>query len=110
MWKSIKQLFGFGEKQIAVLTEKPIEDTVDNTADIVARLVAKPAGPPACGCGRSPTGNCVGLHKLSEEAWATDDRNPNKVAVVVPEVTVITAPITKPKSAKKTSKKSNAKK
>ena len=22
-----------------------------------------------CGCGRSPTGKCVGFHALSEEAW-----------------------------------------
>lgn len=23
-----------------------------------------------CGCGRSPTGKCLGLHALSEQAWA----------------------------------------
>lgn len=23
-----------------------------------------------CGCGRSPTGRCIGLHSLSEEQWA----------------------------------------
>ena len=22
-----------------------------------------------CGCGRSPTGKCVGFHGLSEDAW-----------------------------------------
>lgn len=22
-----------------------------------------------CGCGRSPTGKCIGLHSLSEQAW-----------------------------------------
>ncbi len=22
-----------------------------------------------CGCGRSPTGKCIGLHTLSEQAW-----------------------------------------
>lgn len=31
-----------------------------------------------CGCGRSTTGFCVGLHKLSEEEWATHADNPNK--------------------------------
>ena len=25
---------------------------------------------PACGCGRSPTGKCIGWHNLSEEAFA----------------------------------------
>jgi hypothetical protein len=24
---------------------------------------------PTCGCGRSPTGNCCGWHRLSEEAY-----------------------------------------
>ena len=23
-----------------------------------------------CGCGRSPTGNCIGWHKLSEDEYA----------------------------------------
>lgn len=23
----------------------------------------------SCGCGRSPTGKCIGLHTLSEQAW-----------------------------------------
>ena len=32
----------------------------------------------ACGCGRSKTGYCVGLHKLSEEDWAVHEDNPNK--------------------------------
>ena len=25
---------------------------------------------PACGCGRSPTGKCIGWHKLSDEVFA----------------------------------------
>lgn len=25
----------------------------------------------ACGCGRSPTGKCIGWHKLSEEEFRT---------------------------------------
>lgn len=31
-----------------------------------------------CGCGRSPTGYCVGLHSLTDEEWAVHDDNPNK--------------------------------
>ena len=31
-----------------------------------------------CGCGRSTTGFCVGLHKLTEEEWAVHEDNPNK--------------------------------
>lgn len=32
----------------------------------------------ACGCGRSKTGYCVGLHKLSDEEWAVHEDNPDK--------------------------------
>ena len=42
--------------------------------------------PPRCGCGRSATGFCVGLHKLTPEQWATSTDNPDYVTkVVVPE-------------------------
>ena len=42
--------------------------------------------PPKCGCGRSATGYCVGLHKLTPEQWATSTSNPDFVTkVVVPE-------------------------
>ena len=41
--------------------------------------VATPA-PAQCGCGRSATGLCVGLHKLSAEEWATHPDNPAKPA------------------------------
>jgi len=52
--------------------------------------------PPRCGCGRSSTGYCVGLHKLSPEQWATSTDNPDSVTkVVVPE------PVKKPRSAAK---------
>ena len=48
--------------------------------------------PPKCGCGRSATGFCVGLHKLTPEQWATSTSNPDFVTkVVVPE------PVKKPR-------------
>jgi len=34
-------------------------------------------GPAKCGCGRSQSGLCVGLHKLTPEEWATHADNPN---------------------------------
>jgi hypothetical protein len=52
-------------------------DPVDNVP-----VVAEPA---KCGCGRSPSGNCVGLHALSESDWAVHPDNPNK-AVEAPKV------------------------
>ena len=44
--------------------------------------VAPQPEPAKCGCGRSSTGYCVGLHKLTAEEWATHPDNPAKPAVV----------------------------
>ena len=73
---------------------------------------------PQCGCGRSPTGFCVGLHKLSAEEWAVSDQNPNKVSVA--DVTagnkaaavakVKKAPAKKTADKKPAAKKTSAKK
>jgi hypothetical protein len=41
--------------------------------------------PPKCGCGRSSTGYCVGLHKLTPEAWASHPNNPDMVGKIVAE-------------------------
>ena len=38
-----------------------------------------------CGCGRSSTGFCIGLHKLSPEAWAEHPNNPDMVGKIVAE-------------------------
>jgi len=40
--------------------------TTDLTQDID---LPDPTDQPLCGCGRSSTGFCVGLHKLSAEEW-----------------------------------------
>ena len=60
--------------------------------------------PPVCGCGRSPTGFCVGLHKLSADEWAVHADNPNKVIPVV----AVEEP--KPAAKKPAAKKPAAKK
>jgi hypothetical protein len=41
--------------------------------------------PPRCGCGRSSTGYCVGLHKLTPEAWASHPSNPDMVGKILAE-------------------------
>jgi hypothetical protein len=41
--------------------------------------------PPKCGCGRSATGYCVGLHKLSPEAWSSHPNNLDMVGKIVAE-------------------------
>jgi hypothetical protein len=73
---------------------------------------------PQCGCGRSPTGFCVGLHKLTAEEWAVSDQNPNKASVA--DVTagnkaaavakVKKAPVKKTADKKPAAKKAPAKK
>ncbi len=55
-------------KSADVAPGKSADDRVEATA-------------PQCGCGRSPTGFCVGLHKLTAEEWAVSDQNSNKVSV-----------------------------
>lgn len=61
MLKFIKSFFGFGK------TEEP-KSQVETPA----------AAPTKCGCGRSESGLCVGLHKLTPEQWLANEANPNK--------------------------------
>ena len=64
-----------------------------NHKEVAPEQVAEPVKetakkePPKCGCGRSSTGYCVGLHKLSEAEWAISDKNPNRVEVAPVVVT-----------------------
>lgn len=57
----IKSLFGFGKQAEPEVVQEQ-----------------QKAGPVKCGCGRSQSGNCEGLHKLSQEEWATHAANPKK--------------------------------
>jgi hypothetical protein len=61
-----------------------------------------------CGCGRSPTGNCVGLHKLSDAEWAISDKNPNRVEVAPVVVTADTPSLTTETSVKEAPKPKKA--
>ena len=47
--------------------------------------------PAKCGCGRSQSGYCVGLHKLTPEEWATHADNPNRTIEKKPAVKAKTA-------------------
>ena len=95
MFKSILEFFGIYDKPKT------------KSAPVSVEPVKAPE-PPKCGCGRSPTGNCVGLHKLSDEEWAVNENNPNKVEAPKVEQQSVTA---KPTAVKKPrAKKANAKK
>ena len=73
-------------------------------AEAVAPYKVEPA---KCGCGRSPSGLCVGLHALSDAEWATNDANPNKVAKK-PKVAKATTREQKPAVKAKTARKPRA--
>ena len=80
--------------------------------EALSKAVTAPVETPkagTCGCGRSPTGNCVGLHKLSDAEWAMHESNPNRVEVAPVVVTADTpttnivpeaAPVKKPRAKK----------
>ena len=58
--------------------------------------------PVKCGCGRSSTGDCVGLHALTADQWAASDKNPNRVVAEEKpaEVTTVKKAPAKPKVTK----------
>jgi len=57
--------------------------------------------PVSCGCGRSTTGECVGLHALTADQWVASDKNPNRVVATPVEVAPAPAKTPKATAAKK---------
>ena len=85
MFQKIKE-FLFGKLPAEQTPSAPVEAVPYKVETPVAAPAAPvPSGPAQCGCGRSPTGLCVGLHKLSADEWAVHSDNPAKaVPAVVP--------------------------
>jgi hypothetical protein len=78
MFTKIKE-FLFGKAPVQSPDATPYK--VETPAPTEHVRVETPAPEPAkCGCGRSPTGLCVGLHKLSEDEWAKHPDNKSAVA------------------------------
>ena len=46
---------------------RPYSVSLKKFADNWDKIFSKPKG--TCGCGRSPTGDCIGWHGLTEEAY-----------------------------------------
>jgi hypothetical protein len=72
---------------------QPAPDSVESV--IIVDRTPQPAVPAAaCGCGRSDTGLCVGLHLLSDEEWAA--KTASKAAPVAEPVAApaAAAPVT----------------
>jgi len=63
--------------------------------------------PAKCGCGRSSTGFCVGLHKLSPAEWAAHPDNPTP-PVAEQKPVAKKAPVKKKPAATKAPAKSRA--
>jgi hypothetical protein len=93
MFQKIKE-FLFGKLPVEQTPPAPVESVpykvevpavtpVPLVAETVAPIPPAPA-PVQCGCGRSPTGLCVGLHKLSTDEWAVHADNPVKAAPPAP--------------------------
>jgi hypothetical protein len=91
MFQKIKE-FLFGKLPVEQTPPAPVESVpykvevpAVTPVPLVAETVAPiPPAPVQCGCGRSPTGLCVGLHKLSTDEWAVHADNPVKAAPPAP--------------------------
>ncbi len=78
MLRFLKSFFGkynAPEPQVPYKVEAPV--------DVAPAVVSAPE-PARCGCGRSASGFCVGLHKLTAEEWAAHPENKAKPAARKP--------------------------
>ena len=90
MLRFLKSFFG---KKDPVVDQAPYKVEAPEPAPVVQ---------PQCGCGRSPSGFCVGLHKLTAEEWAAHPDNPVKPVAATAQA--------KPAAKKPVAKKAPAKK
>jgi hypothetical protein len=61
---------------------KPAEVAAPYKVEAPAPVVETKPQPAKCGCGRSASGLCVGLHKLSQDEWA---KHPDNKATPAPK-------------------------
>jgi CDGSH-type Zn-finger protein len=78
MFNKFKEFF-FGKPKTTA-TEAPykVEAPTSNWPFPRADVDAKASTQVKCGCGRSQSGFCVGLHSLTPEEWAVHADNPAK--------------------------------
>lgn len=82
-----------------------VEEKVAVSPSVELAMAETAVQPTKCGCGRSPTGFCVGLHKLTAEEWAVHADNPNKTITEKPVKRPRKPAATKTSSATKTKSK-----
>ena len=95
----------FLKKFLSLKPRQVPESTVEAPYKVEAPASAVAVKPPVtCGCGRSTTGECVGLHALTADQWAVSDKNPNRVVATPVEAAPVVAkkaPVAKKKTAAK---------
>ena len=72
MFQKLKEFF-FGKPAPAV-PEAPYKIEAPQQPDVDAKASTQTK----CGCGRSQSGFCIGLHKLTPDEWAVHPDNPAK--------------------------------
>lgn len=115
--------------QVVLKTDKtPVSDSKDSTLDVPYKIetpvpqavesvpVPTAEEPRRCGCGRSASGFCVGLHALSPAQWAEHSDNPRRTTPPVKKTTARKSAVKKDKApvatsapAKKPAAKTSAK-
>jgi hypothetical protein len=101
MFQKIKE-FLFGKLPVEQTPSAPVEAVPYKVETPVAAPAASvPPGPAQCGCGRSPTGLCVGLHKLSTDEWASHPDNPSGVGKSADDRVEAAAPVKKAPAPRK---------
>jgi len=78
MFNKFKEFFFGKPKEAAPEAPYKIEAPATDWPFPRAHVDAKASTQARCGCGRSQTGFCVGLHSLSPEEWAVHADNPAK--------------------------------
>jgi hypothetical protein len=76
MFNKFKEFFFGKPKEVAPEAPYKIEAPSVNWPFPRADVNAQASTQTKCGCGRSQTGFCVGLHSLTPEEWATHTDNP----------------------------------
>lgn len=102
-------------------TQTSITENKDSNLDAPYKIETPPVTvstsdpapePKRCGCGRSASGFCVGLHQLTPEQWAEHPDNPRKPEPPVKKVKAkkqtTTTVVEKPSTAKKTATRKTA--
>ena len=103
MFEFLKRFLGYSTKTESVApykVEAPVANVENSDTDApkwlkdadAADVLAKAPTASKCGCGRSPSGYCCGLHKLSDAAWAAKQAADAPQTIPAPASPVVKVP------------------